>query len=189
MWTRKHKRGIGEEKSNSFGLGAVGNAPLWRRTRIWAMIEFWWAKWSGEGIASQAEEAVWAKIWRHESGVCSRNSSWYWVAGKGRANGKMWRVWLWMLKKTFLEHTTASMWWCPNECATVPSVDACHSWRLQSDPLLLHEDIKACYSALKTWVPWLHGTGRPSLSLPGSLLEIQLLLQLVMPWHKTGPCS
>lgn len=31
------------------------------------MIEFWWAKWSGEGIASQAEEAVWAKIRRRES--------------------------------------------------------------------------------------------------------------------------
>lgn len=103
--TGKHERGIGEEKNNSFMLGGVGKAPLWRQTGTWGIIECWWAKWPGEGMAFQAEETVWAKTWRQESHVCSGNSSWGWVAGKGRANGKMWRVWLYEYWKKYFWNT------------------------------------------------------------------------------------
>lgn len=161
--TGKHERGIGEEKNNSFRLGGVGKAPLWRQTGTWGIIECWWAKWPGEGMAFPGwGNSVSENMETRESRMFRE----FFVGlGDWKWEGK-WKdvesLTLWILKKVFLEHMTASMWWYPNECATVPSVDACHSWRLQSDPLLLQEDIKACYSALKTLVPWLHITGRTS---------------------------
>lgn len=90
-WKRCQKGG---EESIRPNWGAFEKSPSWRQTRTCKIEESWWAEMArrGNGIPGQ-EDSVSKSIGIREK-VCSGKSSWYCVAGKGRANGKMWRVWL-----------------------------------------------------------------------------------------------